>query len=338
MNVTQASPHRVLPQFGANLPDHTRVTRRGFLGAGLLALASGGKALAQDDDAYLQKRLGWLREDAADVLSITDPSLKVTYPGNVVIYGGATQRDYALSNSNLGQGDFTDRVFYDFTQPKPLCHSLQEAMDDPYIKNGWVRRDVDDVQVPVQSTRRSLYWTMDDNPLLKKGTVKRYAILISSEGNTDTDDPGLKKRQERVFKNDLALIREALVKSFKVPNNKSHIKVLNSPTRAEIQETFRKWLKPKQHQNDEVLIYYSGHGSADFHKSDFGFTQGTAVGKLYPGSGQSVSKDDLKDWLWDYASGFKEVVCFFDSCKSGAMVAKGLTQPAQPGERLRTYG
>lgn len=266
----------------------------------------------------MQIRLNRLRRDAAQVIPINDPYLLHHYPPNTVIYAASTQLAPAINQ--YGNGEFTYRLFSPFVQRKPPVQSFQQSMDQSRVRLGWILDDRSNVQVPTQSSRRSIYWHLGDNNLVRRGTVKRYALLITGEGQEAPDVPGVKAYQERVFKNDTRLVKRALAQAFKLPPE--NIRVLHKPTLSQLHHTLKTWLGPRQHPNDEVLLYYSGHGSADFVPYDWANVQGSGQGKLHFRDDQALTKDRLKNWLWRYAHGFGEVVCVLDACNTGTFVAR----------------
>lgn len=138
--------------------------------------------------------------------------------------------------------------------------------------------------------------------------ISDYINLEDVEGG---DLPGAEHDARRV--------RDVLVMRSGFPEENVRMVVNQEATKAAIQEGITGWLVQNARPGDNVVIWYSGHGSQMWDEDgdeDDGLDETLAPADVLPNSTEfDISDDEFNDWLGMLPT--DNVIVFLDSCNSG---------------------
>lgn len=159
-------------------------------------------------------------------------------------------------------------------------------------------------------------------PLLAFGPAERtapthWAFVIGISDYIHLDDveggdlPGAEHDARRV--------RDVLVMRSGFPEENVRMVVNGDATKAAIQEGITGWLVENARPGDNVVIWYSGHGSQMWDEDgdeDDGLDETIAPADVVPTSTEfDISDDEFNDWLGMLPT--ENVIVFLDNCNSG---------------------
>jgi uncharacterized caspase-like protein len=172
-------------------------------------------------------------------------------------------------------------------------------------------------------------------PLVASGyppPPQRYALIIGIADYLYDDDPPL----PGCFFDDLpypdndARAMEALLlnQGFAASNVRTLIDA--DATKANIQDAITNWLAPNANPNDQVLIFYHGHGwqysdVAPYDEAD-GVDELLVPHEWACDADTAITDDELETWLDTVNS--QHMVLFIDSCFSGGMIGAQAAEDA----------
>jgi len=159
-------------------------------------------------------------------------------------------------------------------------------------------------------------------PLLAFGPQERIALTqwaliigisdyINLEAGEGGDLPGAAPDARRV--------RDALVIRHNFPDDNVRVLTDHAATKAAIQEGVTEWLVQNARPGDNVVIYFSGHGSQMWDEDgdeDDGLDETLAPADVIPTDTRNdISDDEFNDWLGMLPT--ENVIVFLDNCNSG---------------------
>lgn len=118
---------------------------------------------------------------------------------------------------------------------------------------------------------------------------------------------------------DAMRVRDALVMAQGFPEENIRLLVNHDATKAAIREGITEWIGDNARPGDNVVIWYSGHGSQMWDEDgdeDDGLDETLAPADVIPTSTENdISDDEFNDWLGSLPT--DNVIVFLDNCNSG---------------------
>ncbi|MGF9764649.1 caspase family protein [Microvirga sp. 0TCS3.31] len=153
----------------------------------------------------------------------------------------------------------------------------------------------------------------------------KFALLVGVGDYAQHQDPARRINPLQGPKNDIALMKDLLVKQYGFPDDKEHILTLvdSQATRDAITAAFKNQLteNAKKYKDATVVFLFSGHGSQttdiDGDEGDQDDETLVAYDSRLEG-GRDIVDDEINVWVDDLQKYTSNITLIFDSCHSGS--------------------
>jgi hypothetical protein len=151
-----------------------------------------------------------------------------------------------------------------------------------------------------------------------------YSVLVGINDYAPAGNPVYSASNLQGPKNDVALVKSLLIKTYGVPDDKEHFTILldGNATHSGILKALSETLRDKAKSDPDAtfLFYFSGHGSLavdDNGDEGDGYDETLVAYDSRAADGTDIRDDEIEKSLAELAKYTKNIVVILDSCHSG---------------------